>query len=100
MPALLIRMSRVPKCMVTAEMMVLGERRTSPVMGSTGVPNLALISEAREERSVDVRARMATEAPAAAKARAVARPTPRLAPVMRMMRPVRAVGVLRVVMKG
>lgn len=52
------------------------------------------------DRSVLVRARMATEAPAAANARAVAPPMPREAPVIKTTRPGREVGVFRAVMKG
>ena len=83
MPALFIRISIFPDLSITLLIMDSGAERTSPVMVRIGVPYLVEISEASFSRSGDVRARTAREAPAAAKARAVARPMPREAPVMR-----------------
>ena len=83
MPALFIRTLIFPNLEMTLLTMESGEERTLPVMVRMGVLYFVVISVASVSRSGDVRARTAREAPTAAKARAVARPMPREAPVMR-----------------
>lgn len=75
--------------------------RTEPVIArALTLGYLVLISATRRSISLVVRARAATEAPDAAKARAVSRPMPRDAPVMRTTFPTREPASLEGAMKG
>jgi hypothetical protein len=73
-PALLTRISIGPSLFSISEIIWTGSESTSRTRKSVGTLEACLISASRVSSSEDVRERHATEVPAAAKARLVARP--------------------------